>query len=63
MREKGKPEKLLREIQGLADTFRSEHLDKWYEKFLNTLAEKSNSKFWKEASNTLLAQLHDSIKS
>lgn len=57
MRGKGSQEQLLKDIQGLSEAFRTEHFDKWYEPFLDAIAENTNQSFWKEASAALKAEL------
>ena len=47
----------FQEIEGLSKSFRSEHFDKWYEVFLNAIAENTDQSFWKEASEALKAEL------
>lgn len=56
-RQKEHSEQLLKEIEGLSKSFRSEHFDKWYEAFLNAIAENTDQSFWKEASEALKAEL------
>ena len=56
-RQKEHSEQLLKEIEGLSKSFRSEHFDKWYEVFLNAIAENTDQSFWKEASEALKAEL------
>lgn len=55
--EKGNSEQLLKDIQGLSDSFRSVHFDKWFEPFLDAIAENTNQNFWKEASAALKTEL------
>lgn len=57
VRGKGSQEQLLKDIQGLSEAFRTEHFDKWYEPFLDAIAENTNQSFWKEASAALKAEL------
>ncbi|WP_251451698.1 molecular chaperone [Parasutterella muris] len=55
---KGREEKLIKEVQGLSDSFRAEHFDKWYESFLKAISENTNQQFWKEAVLALNKELH-----
>lgn len=52
---------LVKEIHGLANAFRTEHLNKWFDPFLTALAQHTTHDFWKEASNVLKEILQEQV--